>query len=96
MNNKEEKSDSRNKSLDFEKLAISSRFIILEGCPKYLTQGVRWMKTAALCKRDGEPIWREQNSKGELLNIFGCSRSGCTWTNYYSNKEDIIKQLNEN
>jgi hypothetical protein len=74
--------------------AVSSRFIILEGCPKYLSKGVRWVKTTAKCKRDGEPIWQEQKANGELLNIFGCSRSGCSWTDYDSNKRDIVEQLN--
>ncbi len=72
----------------------SSRFIILEGCPKYLSKGIRWVKTTAKCKRDGEPIWQEQKANGELLNIFGCSRSGCSWTDYESNKRYIIEQLN--
>ena len=73
---------------------VSSRFIILEGCPKYLSKGIRWVKTTAKCKRDGEPIWQEQKANGELLNIFGCSRSGCSWTDYESNKRYIIEQLN--
>jgi hypothetical protein len=74
--------------------AVSSRFILLEGCPKYLSKGVRWVKTTAKCKRDGEPIWQEQKANGELLNIFGCSRSGCSWTDYDSNKRYIVEQLN--
>lgn len=91
--NKEQDSDNP-QSQQLNIAGASSRFIILEGCPKYLSKGIRWVKTTAKCKRDGEPIWQEQKANGELLNIFGCSRSGCSWTDYDSNKRYIIEQLN--
>jgi hypothetical protein len=73
---------------------VSSRFIIHERCPKYLSKGARWIKTTAKCKRDGEPIWQEQKANGELLNFFGCNQSGCSWADYDKNKKDILDQLN--
>ena len=91
-NNNETSKETPSKALNIAD--VSSRFIVLEGCPRYLSKGVRWVKTNAKCKRDNEIIWREQSANGDVLNIFGCSRSGCTWTDYDSNKRDIIEQLN--
>jgi hypothetical protein len=58
--------------------------------------GSKWEKTKALCRRDGEPIFREVTKDSFETDHFCCGRNGCTWPDYFNNQNDIRLQLSEN
>lgn len=52
----------------------------------------KWVDTGIKCQRCDHKILRETYKDGKPTDHFACERMGCTWTNYHSNKMQLIDQ----
>ena len=52
----------------------------------------KWVDTGIKCQRCEHRILRETYKDGKPTDHFACERMGCTWTNYHSNKMQLIEQ----